>query len=835
MLQYSGKIVRLFFISVWAAAGFASNSRNLFDPSLANGEEMVVIRPGENDFTSLSPYRLSEQEKAKVLQKGIQPERMEEILLAKPWRLNLDTISSSVFPVAFSGEEDALVISSKDFIEFYALEVFPHSGMESYYLTWEVAGSGEMKAGFYGYGTVSLRELESFTCASSAFTPMGKTIIIDALGIERFRIAFAVNGKLKIKNIRLCKVKAADDLSLVEGTVEEVSVLPPPEKSDYPDCCYTAKFAITSIRAGQATPQVIQLVIPGFFNYKLTDLAKLKKGEKWRLRLIPFEQLPAARKEIQQANDLELFDLENFYVTGGLPLRNFSESDSGILFSQSAEYQSVFENPVNPPIGTEAKAVQAAFIQRELAQINAMLDRVRGQEDNLNREFERSWRETQKQYALIDGRYIWGNIDGAYFACPPRLPLLDTRAKILAGNLESLKALNDFFEANGVQFIIQIIPDYYDIAARVMNKEFRDIVDYKSAIAVKQLLEVGIEAVYSSRALIERYNKKELMFFYPNNAHPAEGAQDILTDQILERLDRFRGQLKSRINPEAFSVVSEKTAYGDKYCWPGNVNIGRHQAGAAVRCDHVLYHGRPIEFDSQSRVLIIGNSFIQTPMPRSGYAAYLARKLNYIPNTYQVNGSGPLSAIPQSLFNAKGKYLKDKLIVVLPMGISFLTDGQPMLNLRQLDMSKQHLSGKSLVQEIAISNWYSSPEISTKIQPQLSPKFMENWIAFLEGSTHITIGIPKKDQKIELAQFHIPQEIDRTKDAVVVLQAAAFPQQNISIHLNGESQQVPPCNYAPVWQLLTFAVPADTEEIKIQIHGWQANSLAAIKKVMIYQ
>ena len=103
-------------------------------------------------------------------------------------------------------------------------------------------------------------------------------------------------------------------ITVLEGTLKELSAIPDPKKSDYPDCRFTALMEGDRIIDGARCPRKIQLVIDGFKDYKLLATAKLKPGDKVRCSVIPFEKLPDEKKTVQQADDLNLFELQSYYV-----------------------------------------------------------------------------------------------------------------------------------------------------------------------------------------------------------------------------------------------------------------------------------------------------------------------------------------------------------------------------------------------------------------------------------------------------------------------------------------------------------------------------------------
>ena len=137
-------------------------------------------------------------------------------------------------------------------------------------------------------------------------------------------------------------------------------------------------------------------------------------------------------------------------------------------------------------------------------------------DEMINEEFQSAWDEKQKHYDSLSSERIWAKEQNSFFTLPKRWDLIPSVQKITQENIEALVELDRCFKSQGIQFIIQIVPYYYDIAALVLNPTFKKYGDQRSARVVQQLLEHGIEVQYLSDEIINDALKYERLYCYPN-------------------------------------------------------------------------------------------------------------------------------------------------------------------------------------------------------------------------------------------------------------------------------------------------------------------------------
>lgn len=215
--------------------------------------------------------------------------------------------------------------------------------------------------------------------------------------------------------------------TILEGEITERSLLPSPEKSDYPNCRFTAHFIGNSIISGEACPRELALVIEGFENYTIKETDNLKVGDKIVCSVFPFDNLSDEYKSTQIADDLNLFLLENYYVVDIHKINAFTDyatmPSSGIFFSNDKDnYISIFNRHINPPFSQKAKDAQKAAIQYNYNLANNLLKDYDSETiEKINELFSVAW---NKEMSLDNGNYnrvgeyVWRNINESFWCLP---------------------------------------------------------------------------------------------------------------------------------------------------------------------------------------------------------------------------------------------------------------------------------------------------------------------------------------------------------------------------------------------------------------------------------
>lgn len=624
--------------------------------------------------------------------------------------------------------------------------------------------------------------------------------------------------------------------TVVEGEITERSMLPSPKQSDYPDCRFSVHFQGNSILAGPACKEELALVLEGFKNYRLLDSANLKAGDKVCCAILPFEDLPDEQKTTQLADDLNLFTLDNYYVLSMCKIPQYRDEkmypSSGITFADANEnYVSIFERHINPPIPQELVKAQQSQIAADLAKMNKFLENWQDEKDELNKKFAAVWEMEKAKdapgYNRIDNKYVWRNIDNSFWSLPIYYRLIGDIQRISNDKLAAMIGLKDALEANGCQLIVSLVPDLYVIAARVINSDFRAIPDYQTATIVKQLSEAGIESIYASDEIIKNYNRFSYAFFFPANGHPSDTTQDVLSDLIALRLQRYN--FPKTLDADELGMEQHRHVYGEEknYCWPKNCDIGTNTPGSSYKNNCVMYKGKILKDDPQSPVLILGNSFIQTPMESpDSLCTLLGKKMAMGIANYRLGGNAPMITIVQNIFSTPQIFLRDRKVIVLQVGTSYFLTTPRWNNLALMDRSQLLLRGKKLISTINID----CQNLVESARSSKNNKYLKLWDK-LEGKHEFCCMKSGENQIIAKLDLSF---CESDKDIVCVIPSAVFINDTVDLSIADDLQPIPSYYSTLRWQNVYFRIPAGTKSIELKAQGSKA-ALFAIKNIMIYQ
>ncbi len=797
----------LYGVAVWAADG----------PSAAAGR---VI--GEASFQTFLPLKVPPWGQKALQRKKIPETSLQRQEIAPRWNVDWGTWTADC---RLAGSDSGWLVSGPQGLSVYGRLCFCRSRNVRFVLTVEGLeepariGLGSWQCGMIRQERRSLKEWE---------IPAGKTVTVEAedrfdFGVAPFWPVIQVNGKVRLKKLQI--IALPDDpaevgISVVEGVVKARSALPNPKKSDYPDCRYTLEFEGNAILSGVACPQKIQLIVEGFRQYKTLPSATLKVGDKLRCQVIPFDKLPEAQKSTQQTDDLSLFELESFYLLECEKINTFSD-DSAVDFTDTGQnYVSVFERKINPPLTEQEKRLQAESIRSELARINALLEgwdkaKIRKIESEFQAAWEREKTKDKPGYNRVRG-YVWRNVDNSFWCLPEKYQLLLHYSPIRKENMAALVAFRDFLEIHGCQLIVSPVPDFYAIAARVINPEFRAVPDFLTALTVRELLENDIETFYASDAMIRNFNRYPWAYFYPANGHPSDTAQDIQAELMAQRLLRY--QFRPTLAKGSFSVEHVPHIYKDDpdYRFPANCDIGGNRPETSYLCRQILYDQKVIDSDPVSPVFAIGNSFLQTPMtmPMS-FPSLLTSKIRIPITSLYVAAGGPMTAIVQQMFLHPEKFLKGKKVVVLQIGAGHFHGTTTYNNIRLMDRQKMLLTGKQMICTIPVSG--NTSEV---------PKFGKD----LRQAHFFTIPAEKQ---CDVAKYPLPQNLIG-KDAVLEIPVCAQAATNATLLVNGCKVHFAECYAQYRWCKSVCMIPAGTTQIKVELNGAPGTAIA-IGDLKIYQ
>ncbi len=631
----------------------------------------------------------------------------------------------------------------------------------------------------------------------------------------------------KLNEFALFLATEKSKITVVEGEITERSVLPDPKDTDYPDCRYTAHFVGNTIISGMPCNKELSLSIDGFKDKQLLSTNNLKAGDKIRCAIVPMDSIPVEFASIEEADDLFLFQLENYLLVSYKTIVSFSDiiyNDYHIDFKDS-EYISIFDRRINPEVGELLKEKQEEVIYQEKERIKKILfNYSNDQKKEINQRFFKAWAEEQKNdppgFNRIKG-YVWRNMNGSFFALPEEYELIGDYPLLSQNNIDSLVSLRDFLETQGVQLLVSLIPHYYDIAARVINKEFQSIPDFRTAIIVNQLLDNNIEATYISNEIIRNYNKHPFAFFYPFDDHPADVAQDVSSGFVAERLSRFA--FPKAFDENDFNILEKIHTYlkpAENYIYPSNCDIGKNKAGEPYLCNQILYHNHAVgRTYSDSPILIMSNSFGDTPSG-SSFSDYLSMKSGIKNFTYIVPGRAVVSTAMHRLFNHPEKFLKGKKILVLHLGLNDLLSCF-IPNFRDLDAIKKIECNLALKKSLVLVG-------NEKGIPDFAQNLKEPFYIF-------KIDEKKEQTIINTTIDDLSLNLDYSKNLFVVIDYVCLDSDKLTLTCNSVEKPLSGTYYRyRSSSKISFSIPNSIENCQISVHG-RPGAVIAIQSIKLYQ
>ena len=693
-----------------------------------------------------------------------------------------------------------------------------------------------LSASAKGNGKVVLQEKNSdlkqdFNVDSQMFEtfvlPLGKANTFS----QKIIPIVSFSGDLQIESITIQQKKINTDRTVCLGTIEAISKVPDIKKANYPDCFYTAQFLTKEIIDGTPIPETIQLLIPAFRNSKIDPLSKLMRKGNWKIAIRPFSSAPDDEQEIEQVDDLESYEFTPYILVDAITSDIPALHVSGIPILEGKKYDSPYDNPVNPPINEKYKENSLKMIAQELKKVEAILALVKDDDvETINADFQTWWDEKQKGYepAYAGSSLLWVREKDSFFALPKKWSFIHPR-KITDENLQALIELDRFFKSQGLVFILQIVPNLHDIAALVLNPEFRKYGDQQSATVAKQLLENGIEAQYISDEIVKHAFDYERLFDYPGDFHPSVGASDIMTTVMAKRLELFRDILPKQYSPELFTRIPRETVK----TWPSNtkLDIGNHKYGSHVQTPHIFYDGKLLKHASESKIIVFGNSFVGSPQSGAlGFVSYLTSKLLYNSSARVMGGVSALTGVPQLFLTDTSSLLKDKQIVILPISIEFLSgEGYNLTNVKLLDSKLKEMSNASFVSCVFPAEY---SEFIYPVSTNFKYKTLQNY--FLSRTGHIALSAEQLELTIPVPVESKPQKVR------ISLQPYSLPVFNYTttITINDSFKHNLVSNYeTPNWEVIDYEIQEDTKELTIKLDKSNSSkdAMIVIQNISFYE
>ena len=615
---------------------------------------------------------------------------------------------------------------------------------------------------------------------------------------------------------------AATEPLLVQVQIISESTIPDPKSAPYPECNYTLYAKGRKILSGYPIEPEFMLVARAFTDRQKAAGSQLKSGKSYLVEIVPYESLTDAEKSVFQADDLQLFHLEAFFVKR-IVEADKNLPDAEIPFKTDKEESSEPILPVNPPLPDDFAEARRDDMRRMSELVDRRLAEIgdEAQRNKINADYESRYLERVKQLqaagmVMFGGKALFYNGRNFYFRSPrPNARFLaNWFTRLCPVNLEALKQFQSFLNYHHVQLIVHPLPVGSQIAAHRIIDDF-PYGEYDTLLMTKFLLDNGIEAVYSGDRLIDEADKYE--FLYQPDEHPAEGAQIILTKHLAEILEKRLGKTLRRDAAEAFSTDHSPRIGGQKF--PSHVNIGPHKAGETILCQRVLYRGKADFLNPQAEILVIGNSHIQHPTKELAYPAWLSKHLNYRVAGLMQSGYGPVTTLINRLGN-QPEDLRGKKVVILALPVMHLANRDVRFaDLRKQKIIDRHFQGRKLM--LPVEKLPIPPETndSAAFVQQLIDRCGGNWNAYSR----------RKGAKTTIV-WPLPEEISARQSCLCTFWAAsANPAESLRLTMpDGQFAAVKSPQYC------IFLIPEGQKDVKIEVSGAGAK-LFAVSEPTFYQ
>jgi len=651
----------------------------------------------------------------------------------------------------------------------------------------------------------------------------------------------SLNGSVVLESFKMYR-KDIENFTVVEGEITERSILPNPEESDYPNCRYTAHFVGNSILSGMPCNKEIALSIDGFENNKLLGTDSIKAGDKVRCAIVPIDLIPDELASTEEADDLSLFVLDSYLVTTMQKISSFTDvslekGDNARIFfkSEMFDFKSVFGR-FNAPVSEERKTAQRIRIQNDLDEANKMIRYLEENREDIEERFQKAWSSNRDKdangYNRV-GDLVWRKVSNSFWALRYNYSLIPETPFVLPEDkLNAVVAFRDFLESNGIQLIVSLVPDRYEISSRVMNHEFADVPVYQLASFVRQLSEAGVECPYNAKHIIDNYDLYPFAYLFPLDGHPGSTVQQCIADIIAERLSDYH--FPSDLDKERFSHAQVPTMNDDHngtdlHQWPMNCDIGENTPGECYTSDEIRYDGKRVVRDASSEILVTGNSFAYSPgytSKQHSFPAFLSERMLHPIDDYLVSAQGPMTVIIQRFFEKPESFLLNKKVLVMQMSTAHLQNNNFVWNnISEMDKRKLMLNGKQLVASFSIQgNGEWTNAITNESVRSL-------WSKLTDKADYLC-----RDGAPDVLLDRSFDDLDPSKPFVCVVQTVRSPIYSVPVlSCNGIEESVPASQATVLfWQDLYFSVPAGTNRIKLEIKG-KTNTLVGFGKVFVYQ
>ncbi len=401
----------------------------------------------------------------------------------------------------------------------------------------------------------------------------------------------------------------------LEGIIVNPSALPIPEKSDYPDCNYTAMFQVKNILSQDSSiPEKIVLVIPGFRKRKLLTDSIYTSGQRLMVKIELFDDISETLRQIQQADQINSLEYDYYYLTEGTRIDQIGPIvRSPVGISKNNPLTQPIADAKKPKLTTQEKKaakLRKQAMQKDLDRINKLLAKNGGDfkkwYDNLN--------DMRREYGKVIEKKDFKWIGDSYFSL--KSWALYKEEYLNYDFVSAMIDYNQYLRDRNIDFIVVRVPSMNEVVGDLFIQSFNNT-EFNPYLHefIKILLENDVETIDLVPPLVKNRFKYPLLFWYQTiDPHPAEGAGRITAQILSDRIKRY--SMRKNKSPRVYLASTTMIPFRDDiykcdYTWPdGNKKYDTNSAvsflGVFSKDGNVLQ----INENSGSPVLFIGDSFL---------------------------------------------------------------------------------------------------------------------------------------------------------------------------------------------------------------------------------
>ncbi|MBO4646686.1 MAG: hypothetical protein J5806_00850 [Lentisphaeria bacterium] len=503
----------------------------------------------------------------------------------------------------------------------------------------------------------------------------------------------------------------------------------------------------------------------------------------------------------------------------------------------------------NPGLPREAVRAQKERIAADLPVFRQRVKTLR-KDRALEERFQRIWLEKQKQFQLLpkvispengqeierfQNRFRWLRRKDILYALPDQTVF--TEEVEASRNIRALHTLHELLKKCHIQLLVVLIPDANQIARSVFLPETSHIGDPVSLQCAAVLLEYGIETIYPDEDVLAASQHSPWQLFCYPHPQPEAGLWKILADLAARRMERFgKNAFVEPAGPSHFAERLLRTAYGQNYRWPENVDCQPHQNGETVESLAVFRNGTPFQPDPKSKILVIGGDTLNLPGPGHTFSGQLSLRLHYPVDELVPGGEVWFQNLASALSRDPVRYLAGKQVCLLMISPRMLA-GHVFPDLTEQTELANRLSRSRPVHSFPLvkneTDFRPADPLPADRLAKSKRQWNGQWLKLSKAKDTAVIRIEDEGKPTGLMNVKVPGNLSK-QPLILFLRAAGYPGQSNTLLVNG--QPVPLLNNTTrtVFQPAAVALPAGTTELKLEFTGSRDN-LILIRNVELYQ